>query len=67
MLFHIFDILLYVLLTYHFVVDKDIIPVDVEDIVFVLAVEEMLLIGESVIPVNVAAVDFKVIKIYIHL
>lgn len=67
MLFHIFDILLYVLLTYHFVVDKDIIPVDVEDIVFVLAVEEMLLIGESVIPVNVAAVDFKVIKGYIHL
>lgn len=55
------------LLTYHFVVDKDIIPVDVEDIVLVLAVEEMLLIGESVIPVNVAAVDFKVIKRYIHL
>lgn len=54
-------------MTYHFVVDKDIIPVDVEDIVFVLAVEEMLLIGESVIPVNVAAVDFKVIKGYIHL
>lgn len=67
MLFHIFDILLYVLLTYHFVVDKDIIPVDVEDIVFVLAVEEMLFFGESVIPVNVAAVDFKVIKSYIHL
>lgn len=67
MLFHIFDILLYVLLTYHFVVDKDIIPVDVEDIVFVLAVEEMLLFGDTVIPVNVAAVDFKVIKRYIHL
>lgn len=67
MLFHIFDILLYVLLTYHFVVDKDIIPVDVEDIVFVLAVEEMLFFDEPVIPVNVAAVDFKVIKGYIHL
>lgn len=66
MLFHIFDILLYVLLTYHFVVDKDIIPVDVEDIVLVLAVEEMFF-DESVIPVNVAAVDFKVIKGYIHL
>lgn len=67
MLFHIFDILLYVLLTYHFVVDKDIIPVDVEDIVLVLAVEEMLFFDEPVIPVNVAAVDFKVIKGYIHL
>lgn len=67
MLLHIFDILLYVLLTYHFVVDKDIIPVDVEDIVFVLAVEEMLFFGDTVIPVNVAAVDFKVIKGYIHL
>lgn len=66
MLFHIFDILLYVLLTYHVVVDKDIIPVDVEDIVLVLAVEEMFF-DESVIPVNVAAVDFKVIKGYIHL
>lgn len=67
MLFHIFDILLYVLMTYHVVVDKDIIPFDVEDIVFVLAVEEMLLFGDTVIPVNVAAVDFKVIKSYIHL
>lgn len=67
MLFHIFDILLYVLMTYHFVVDKDIIPVDVEDIVLVLAVEEMLFFDEPVIPVNVAAVDFKVIKGYIHL
>lgn len=67
MLFHIFDILLYVLLTYHFVVDKDIIPVDVEDVVLVLAVEEMLFFDEPVIPVNVAAVDFKVIKGYIHL
>lgn len=67
MLFHIFDILLYVLMTYHFVVDKDIIPVDVEDIVLVLAVEEMLLFGDTIIPVNVAAVDFKVIKSYIHL
>lgn len=67
MLFHIFDILLYVLMTYHVVVDKDIIPVDVEDIVLVLAVEEMLFFDEPVIPVNVAAVDFKVIKGYIHL
>lgn len=66
MLFHIFDILLYVLMTYHVVVDRDIIPVDVEDIVLVLAVEEMFF-DESVIPVNVAAVDFKVIKGYIHL
>lgn len=54
-------------MTYHFVVDKDIIPVDVEDIVLVLAVEEMLFFGDTVIPVNVAAVDFKVIKSYIHL
>lgn len=67
MLFHIFDILLYVLMTYHVVVDKDIIPVNVEDIVLVLAVEEMLFFDEPVIPVNVAAVDFKVIKGYIHL
>lgn len=54
-------------MTYHVVVDKDIIPVDVEDIVFVLAVEEMLFFGDTVIPVNVAAVDFKAIKSYIHL
>lgn len=54
-------------MTYHVVVDKDIIPFDVEDIVLVLAVEEMLFFDESVIPVNVAAVDFKVIKGYIHL
>lgn len=54
-------------MTYHVVVDRDIIPVDVEDIVLVLAVEEMLFFDESVIPVNVAAVDFKVIKSYIHL
>lgn len=67
MLFHIFDILLYVLMTYHVVEDRDIIPVDVENIVLVLAVEEMLFFDEPVIPVNVAAVDFKVIKGYIHL
>lgn len=67
MLFYIFDILLYVLLIYYFVVDKDIIFVDVEDIVFVLVVEEMLFIGEFVIFVNVVVVDFKVIKGYIYL
>lgn len=67
MLFYIFDILLYVLLIYYFVVDKDIIFVDVEDIVFVLVVEEMLFIGEFVIFVNVVVVDFKVIKSYIYL
>lgn len=67
MLFYIFDILLYVLLIYYFVVDKDIIFVDVEDIVFVLVVEEMLFIGELVIFVNVVVVDFKVIKSYIYL
>lgn len=67
MLFYIFDILLYVLLIYYFVEDKDIIFVDVEDIVFVLVVEEMLFIGEFVIFVNVVVVDFKVIKSYIYL
>lgn len=67
MLFYIFDILLYVLMIYYFVVDKDIIFVDVEDIVFVLVVEEMLFIGEFVIFVNVVVVDFKVIKSYIYL
>lgn len=67
MLFYIFDILLYVLLIYYFVVDKDIIFVDVEDIVFVLVVEEMLFFGEFVIFVNVVVVDFKVIKSYIYL
>lgn len=55
------------LLIYYFVVDKDIIFVDVEDIVFVLVVEEMLFIGEFVIFVNVVVVDFKVIKRYIYL
>lgn len=67
MLFYIFDILLYVLLIYYFVEDKDIIFVDVEDIVFVLVVEEMLFFGEFVIFVNVVVVDFKVIKSYIYL
>lgn len=67
MFFYIFDILLYVLMIYYFVVDKDIIFVDVEDIVFVLVVEEMLFIGEFVIFVNVVVVDFKVIKSYIYL
>lgn len=67
MLFYIFDILLYVLMIYYVVVDKDIIFVDVEDIVFVLVVEEMLFIGEFVIFVNVVVVDFKVIKSYIYL
>lgn len=67
MLFYIFDILLYVLMIYYVVVDKDIIFVDVEDIVFVLVVEEMLFIGEFVIFVNVVVVDFKVIKGYIYL
>lgn len=67
MLFYIFDILLYVLLIYYFVVDKDIIFVDVEDIVFVLVVEEMLFFGDIVIFVNVVVVDFKVIKSYIYL
>lgn len=67
MLFYIFDILLYVLMIYYFVVDKDIIFVDVEDIVFVLVVEEMLFFGDIVIFVNVVVVDFKVIKGYIYL
>lgn len=67
MLFYIFDILLYVLLIYYVVVDKDIIFVDVEDIVFVLVVEEMLFFDEFVIFVNVVVVDFKVIKSYIYL
>lgn len=67
MLFYIFDILLYVLMIYYFVVDKDIIFVDVEDIVFVLVVEEMLFFGDIVIFVNVVVVDFKVIKSYIYL
>lgn len=67
MLFYIFDILLYVLLIYYFVVDKDIIFVDVEDVVFVLVVEEMLFFGDIVIFVNVVVVDFKVIKSYIYL
>lgn len=67
MLFYIFDILLYVLMIYYFVVDKDIIFVDVEDIVFVLVVEEMLFFDEFVIFVNVVVVDFKVIKSYIYL
>lgn len=67
MLFYIFDILLYVLMIYYVVVDKDIIFVDVEDIVFVLVVEEMLFFDEFVIFVNVVVVDFKVIKGYIYL
>lgn len=67
MLFYIFDILLYVLMIYYVVVDKDIIFVDVEDIVFVLVVEEMLFFGDIVIFVNVVVVDFKVIKSYIYL
>lgn len=67
MLFYIFDILLYVLMIYYVVVDKDIIFVDVEDIVFVLVVEEMLFFDEFVIFVNVVVVDFKVIKSYIYL
>lgn len=67
MLFYIFDILLYVLMIYYVVVDRDIIFVDVEDIVFVLVVEEMLFFDEFVIFVNVVVVDFKVIKGYIYL
>lgn len=67
MLFYIFDILLYVLMIYYVVVDKVIIFVDVEDIVFVLVVEEMLFFDEFVIFVNVVVVDFKVIKSYIYL
>lgn len=57
--------------------DKYIIPVDVEDIVSVLTVvllicrafvvEEMLFFGDSVIAVNVGAVDLKVIKTYTYL
>lgn len=67
MLFYIFDILLYVLMIYYVVVDRDIIFVDVKDIVFVLVVEEMLFFDEFVIFVNVVVVDFKVIKGYIYL